>query len=65
MKTPKQRLDQQTDKANKALQTAYQPKTGQPCYCKRGLARDNCPACVGTGMRIDFAAIRARTISKP
>ena len=42
--------------------TAYQPKTGQPCGCKRGLERDNCPACEGTGMRIDFAAIRARNI---
>ena len=39
----------------------YQPKTGQPCNCKRGQARDNCPACEGTGQRIDFAAIRART----
>lgn len=38
----------------------YQPKTGQPCSCKRGIERDNCPACEGTGQRIDFAAIRAR-----
>ena len=38
----------------------YQPKTGQPCSCKRGVERDNCPACEGTGQRIDFAAIRAR-----
>lgn len=37
----------------------YQPKTGQPCDCKRGLERDNCPQCEGTGWRIDFAAIRA------
>jgi hypothetical protein len=40
--------------------TAYQPKTGEPCGCKRGVQRDNCPACEGTGWRIDFAAIRAR-----
>jgi hypothetical protein len=36
----------------------YQPKTGQPCTCKRGIQRDNCPSCEGTGWRIDFAAIR-------
>jgi hypothetical protein len=39
----------------------YQPKTGQPCTCHRGIERDNCPQCEGTGQRIDFAAIRART----
>jgi hypothetical protein len=38
----------------------YQPKTGEPCHCKPGIARDNCPDCEGTGQRIDFAAIRAR-----
>lgn len=38
----------------------YQPKTGQRCTCRRGIQRDNCPACEGTGWRIDFAAIRAR-----
>jgi hypothetical protein len=38
----------------------YQPKTGQPCTCKKGVQRDNCPACEGTGQRIDFAAIRNR-----
>ncbi len=40
--------------------TVYQPKTGQSCHCKRGVQRDNCPDCEGTGQRIDFAAIRAR-----
>jgi hypothetical protein len=40
---------------------AYQPKTGAPCGCKRGIQRDNCPNCEGTGQVIDFAAIRART----
>ncbi len=39
---------------------AYQPKTGEPCNCRRGQQRDNCPECEGTGMRIDFRAIRAR-----
>ena len=41
----------------------YQPKTGQRCSCKRGVYRDNCPQCEGTGWVIDFAAIRARTQS--
>lgn len=27
---------------------------------ERGIERDNCSACEGTGQRIDFAAIRAR-----
>lgn len=38
----------------------YQPKTGNKCSCRRGVQRDNCPNCEGTGMVIDFAAIRAR-----
>jgi len=42
--------------------TQYQPKTGQPCHCKQGVQRDNCPACEGTGWRIDFAAIRAHAL---
>ena len=37
----------------------YQPKTGQKCSCRRGVQRDNCPACEGTGWCIDFRAIRA------
>ncbi len=41
----------------------YQPKTGTKCSCKRGVQRDNCPACEGTGFCIDFAAIRARAKS--
>ena len=44
----------------KPARVEYQPKTGQPCHCKPGQHRDNCPACEGTGMQIDFAAIRAR-----
>lgn len=36
----------------------YQPKTEQPCGCKKGMQRDNCSACEGTGLRIDFAKIR-------
>lgn len=44
---------------------SYQPKTGARCGCRRGVQRDNCPACEGTGWLIDFAAIRRRAASKP
>ena len=46
------------------MSTPYQPKTGQPCHCKRGQARNNCPDCEGTGQRIDFKAIRARAVQE-
>lgn len=36
----------------------YQPKTGEPCSCKPGVHRDNCPNCEGTGSKIDFKKIR-------
>jgi hypothetical protein len=39
----------------------YQPKTGRTCSCKRGVMRDNCSACEGTGFAINFSAIRNRT----
>jgi hypothetical protein len=42
----------------------YQPKTGERCTCKRGVHRDNCPECEGTGWRIDFRAIRERGAPK-
>lgn len=35
-----------------------QPKTGEVCHCRPGVHRDNCPDCEGTGLRIDFKAIR-------
>lgn len=44
--------------------TQYQPKTGQACSCRPGIARDNCPQCEGTGQRIDFRAIRERTTTE-
>jgi hypothetical protein len=44
---------------------AYQPKTGARCGCKRGVMRDNCPNCEGTGWVVDFAAIRARKSTPP
>lgn len=43
-----------------ARKAFYQPKTGAVCSCRPGIERDNCPRCEGTGMVIDFAAIRAR-----
>jgi hypothetical protein len=43
---------------------SYQPKTGARCSCRRGVQRDNCPACEGTGMLIDFAAIRRRAAER-
>jgi hypothetical protein len=30
------------------------------CSCRRGIERDNCTMCEGTGTKIDFAAIRAQ-----
>lgn len=45
------------------LHKPYQPKTGARCGCKRGVERDNCPACEGTGWQIDFRAIRERNKS--
>jgi hypothetical protein len=36
----------------------YQPKTGAKCSCKRGIMRDNCSTCEGTGFVIDFKRIR-------
>jgi len=43
---------------------SYQPKTGAKCSCKRGVQRDNCPNCEGTGMVIDFRAIRERSAQR-
>jgi hypothetical protein len=53
----------QTNK-NASPATQGQTPTLGPCFCKRGQQRDNCPQCEGTGMRIDFAAIRARKTSR-
>lgn len=36
--------------------------TGAPCACRRGIERDNCPACEGTGRRLDFQAMRTARI---
>jgi hypothetical protein len=43
----------------------YQPKTGAKCGCNRGVQRDNCPACEGTGYAIDFARIRNQPPTVP
>jgi hypothetical protein len=47
-------------RGDSAARSPYQPKTGQRCHCRKGIERDNCPSCEGTGWQIDFAAIRAR-----
>jgi hypothetical protein len=39
----------------------FQPKTGAKCGCNRGIQRDNCPNCEGTGWVIDFKRIREST----
>jgi hypothetical protein len=36
---------------------AYTPRTEARCTCRRGIERDNCPTCEGTGWVIDFARI--------
>lgn len=43
----------------------YQPKTGAACGCRRGVQRDNCSACEGTGRAIDFRQIRNRPALVP
>ena len=40
----------------------YQPKTGEPCSCRPGMERDNCPACEGTGQKVDFKKIREQNV---
>jgi hypothetical protein len=52
-------------KVKAILAPEYQPKTGAACGCKRGVQRDNCPACEGTGHVIDFRAIRTRPQTPP
>ena len=39
--------------------SAYTPYTGAKCGCRKGLERDNCPNCEGSGYVIDFRAIHA------
>lgn len=51
--------------AYKKPEQGYQPKTGEACYCKPGVHRDNCPQCEGTGQQIDFRAIRERALRLP
>jgi hypothetical protein len=43
---------------------SYQPKTGARCSCRRGIQRDNCPACEGTGYTIDFARIHRERLAR-
>jgi len=48
-----------------AATVGWTPITGRPCFCRPGQARDNCPTCEGTGMKVDFAAIRAARQTPP
>jgi len=61
--SPQSTTERQTIMKTKQYQP-HQPKTGQPCYCKRGQQRDNCPQCEGTGLVIDFQAIRSEVMAK-
>ena len=38
----------------------YRPNTGITCGCRKGIQRDNCINCEGTGFMIAFRAIRAK-----
>ena len=40
----------------------YQPKTGARCGCRRGVWRDNCPYCEGTGWTINFKSFHTKTM---
>jgi hypothetical protein len=68
LKSQLKRLNNQLNRAgeippikSEGKKMEYQPKTGEKCNCKKGVQRDNCPNCEGTGWRIDFAAIREST----
>lgn len=54
------RMEQTPTRGKDKSSTAFQPKTGAKCSCKRGVQRDNCSTCEGTGWVIDFRAIHAR-----
>ncbi len=50
-----------------AIRRAFNPEpepapvpTLGPCHCRRGMERDNCPQCEGTGQRINFPLLRLR-----
>ena len=58
------KLEVEIKKPNMKTTTQYQPKTGEPCFCRPGMQRDNCPTCEGTGWRVDFKAIRERALRK-
>lgn len=54
----------QLDKDIPPKKAEFQPKTGEPCSCRPGQQRDNCPACEGTGQKVDFKKIREAKASK-
>jgi len=45
-------------------EAAWSPKTGASCSCRRGVERDNCPRCEGSGQVINFKAIHAAREAK-
>lgn len=49
-------------RVNRLLGQSANQYTGAPCGCERGIERDNCPQCEGTGKVIDFAKFRRREI---
>lgn len=48
-----------TERERKAKVLRTMPLTGAPCHCRRGVERDNCPDCEGTGRAIDWRAYHA------
>ena len=56
--------DTEKKKVPSYKKAAYQPKTGEPCPCRPGVQRDNCPACEGTGQKIDFKKVRGPSDKK-
>ncbi len=46
----------QTEASAVKVTRNYIPRTGISCGCRRGIERDNCPNCEGTGRAIDWSA---------
>lgn len=49
----------ETEPERKARTLREMPLKGA-CGCRRGVERDNCPNCEGTGIAIDWRAYHAR-----
>ena len=46
------------------MNTNEQIPTLGTCHCKRGMMRDNCPSCEGTGQRINFPLLKLRIAAR-